>query len=67
MEAASTNERLALIIGALAFAADKHRDQRRKGADQQPYTNHSGRGQISWIPRNGTPSATASSPTGPAR
>ena len=25
---------------ALAFAADKHRDQRRKGAEASPYINH---------------------------
>lgn len=31
---------LGLIIKALAFAADKHRDQRRKNADASPYINH---------------------------
>ncbi len=31
---------LSLIIKAANFAADKHRDQRRKGADQCPYINH---------------------------
>jgi len=30
----------ALLIDALAFAAEKHRDQRRKGADASPYINH---------------------------
>jgi guanosine-3',5'-bis(diphosphate) 3'-pyrophosphohydrolase len=28
------------LIKAVAFAADKHRDQRRKGADASPYINH---------------------------
>ncbi|HTD29067.1 MAG TPA: HD domain-containing protein [Xanthomonadaceae bacterium] len=28
------------IIDAIAFAADAHRDQRRKGADAAPYINH---------------------------
>lgn len=30
----------ALIIAAANFAATKHRDQRRKGLDQEPYINH---------------------------
>jgi guanosine-3',5'-bis(diphosphate) 3'-pyrophosphohydrolase len=29
-----------LFIGALAFAADKHRDQRRKNVAASPYINH---------------------------
>ena len=28
------------IIKAIAFAADKHRDQRRKDAEASPYINH---------------------------
>lgn len=28
------------LLAALQFAAHKHRDQRRKGADQAPYINH---------------------------
>lgn len=28
------------FIAAAAFAADRHRDQRRKGADASPYINH---------------------------
>ena len=28
------------LINALYFAADKHKDQRRKGADALPYINH---------------------------
>jgi len=28
------------LLRALAFAADKHRHQRRKGADESPYINH---------------------------
>ncbi len=31
---------LALILKALAFAANKHRDQRRKDPDASPYINH---------------------------
>lgn len=31
---------LKLLIQALAFAAHKHRDQRRKNADASPYINH---------------------------
>lgn len=30
----------ALLLGALAFSAGKHRDQRRKGAAASPYINH---------------------------
>lgn len=30
----------ALLLAALHFAADKHRDQRRKGADASPFINH---------------------------
>jgi guanosine-3',5'-bis(diphosphate) 3'-pyrophosphohydrolase len=31
---------LSLLFRALAFAAEKHRDQRRKGAHASPYINH---------------------------
>lgn len=31
---------LNLLISALAFAADKHRNQRRKNLDASPYINH---------------------------
>ena len=31
---------IGLILRAAAFAADKHRDQRRKGAESTPYVNH---------------------------
>jgi guanosine-3',5'-bis(diphosphate) 3'-pyrophosphohydrolase len=31
---------LSIILEALAFAAGKHRDQRRKGSDASPYINH---------------------------
>ena len=31
---------LALLLKTLAFAAHKHRDQRRKDADASPYINH---------------------------
>ena len=30
----------AILIGALAFAADKHRNQRRKDIEASPYINH---------------------------
>lgn len=30
----------ALLLAALHFAADKHRDQRRKGVDASPFINH---------------------------
>lgn len=33
-------ENLAKLLAAFKFAADKHRDQRRKGARQPPYVNH---------------------------
>ncbi len=33
-------ENMALFLKALHFAADKHRDQRRKGEDASPYINH---------------------------
>ena len=33
-------ENLAKLLAAFKFAADKHRDQRRKGAHQPPYINH---------------------------
>jgi guanosine-3',5'-bis(diphosphate) 3'-pyrophosphohydrolase len=29
-----------LILRAASFAADRHREQRRKGADESPYINH---------------------------
>jgi guanosine-3',5'-bis(diphosphate) 3'-pyrophosphohydrolase len=31
---------LARVVGALVFAADKHRHQRRKDSDASPYINH---------------------------
>src|SRR5215216_1626051 len=31
---------LPALLKALHFAADKHRDQRRKGAEASPYVNH---------------------------
>jgi GTP diphosphokinase / guanosine-3',5'-bis(diphosphate) 3'-diphosphatase len=34
------NTNLSSFIAAAAFAARKHRDQRRKGADASPYINH---------------------------
>jgi guanosine-3',5'-bis(diphosphate) 3'-pyrophosphohydrolase len=33
-------DELALLLKALAFAAHKHRDQRRKDAEASPYINH---------------------------
>jgi len=35
-----TEDSVALIIKAVKFAADKHRDQRRKDAEASPYINH---------------------------
>lgn len=35
-----TADTLSLIVRALAFASEKHRDQRRKDADASPYINH---------------------------
>ena len=29
-----------ILLHAASFAADKHKDQRRKGTDAQPYINH---------------------------
>jgi guanosine-3',5'-bis(diphosphate) 3'-pyrophosphohydrolase len=34
------NSGLSLLVSATAFAAQKHRDQRRKDADASPYINH---------------------------
>jgi len=36
----STQDPLATVVDALAFAADKHRNQRRKDAEASPYINH---------------------------
>jgi guanosine-3',5'-bis(diphosphate) 3'-pyrophosphohydrolase len=35
-----TSSQSAALLRALHFAADKHRDQRRKGAEASPYINH---------------------------
>lgn len=35
-----TTNNLGLILSAAAFAADRHRNQRRKDADASPYINH---------------------------
>ena len=35
-----SEKELALLFRALAFAAHKHRDQRRKDAEASPYINH---------------------------
>jgi len=37
---ASLRDNLGLLLKAAAFAADKHRHQRRKDADASPYINH---------------------------
>ena len=34
------SERLGVFVKAVAFAADKHRNQRRKDTDASPYINH---------------------------
>jgi (p)ppGpp synthase/HD superfamily hydrolase len=31
---------ISLLLSAIMFSADKHRNQRRRGADQTPYINH---------------------------
>ena len=33
-------DEIGLLLKALAFAAEKHRDQRRKGVEASPYINH---------------------------
>lgn len=40
MNIAAKNTDLSLILRALLFAADKHRDQRRKDLSASPYINH---------------------------
>ena len=40
LEGSSMKDDLALLLKALAFAAHKHRDQRRKDAEASPYINH---------------------------
>src|SRR5476651_2009299 len=37
---ASNDSDMQLVLRALAFAAHKHRDQRRKDAEASPYINH---------------------------
>jgi|SRR5580698_1593570 guanosine-3',5'-bis(diphosphate) 3'-pyrophosphohydrolase len=34
------SDAVSIVLAASAFAAHKHRDQRRKGADASPYINH---------------------------
>jgi (p)ppGpp synthase/HD superfamily hydrolase len=36
----TTNSPISGVLQALHFAANKHRDQRRKGAEASPYINH---------------------------
>jgi len=36
----NTGSQLGALVKAVAFAADKHRNQRRKDADASPYINH---------------------------
>jgi guanosine-3',5'-bis(diphosphate) 3'-pyrophosphohydrolase len=36
----NTANHIAVLLRALHFAADKHRDQRRKGEEASPYVNH---------------------------
>lgn len=36
----NTESQLGTFVKAVAFAADKHRNQRRKDADSSPYINH---------------------------
>jgi GTP diphosphokinase / guanosine-3',5'-bis(diphosphate) 3'-diphosphatase len=39
-EAPMEKNPISIVLGASAFAAHKHRDQRRKGAEASPYINH---------------------------
>jgi guanosine-3',5'-bis(diphosphate) 3'-pyrophosphohydrolase len=36
----NTTNNIAVLLRTLHFAADKHRDQRRKGEEASPYVNH---------------------------
>ncbi|MBP7624253.1 MAG: HD domain-containing protein, partial [Xanthomonadales bacterium] len=36
----TTGNSLAVFVKAVAFAADKHRNQRRKDVEASPYINH---------------------------
>ena len=36
----SSAQSISVLLSATAFAAEKHRSQRRKGADASPYINH---------------------------
>ncbi len=40
MSKSSDFHEIAELLAALHFAADRHRDQRRKGLDRSPYINH---------------------------
>jgi len=40
MKSGADRGELALLLKALAYAAHKHRDQRRKDAESSPYINH---------------------------
>lgn len=40
MRGQQKNKDVGLVLKAMAFAASKHRDQRRKDADASPYINH---------------------------
>ncbi len=38
--AATISDPISRVLGAATFAAERHRDQRRKGKDASPYINH---------------------------
>jgi guanosine-3',5'-bis(diphosphate) 3'-pyrophosphohydrolase len=40
MRGVQNDKDVGLLLKAMAFAASKHRDQRRKDADKSPYINH---------------------------
>jgi GTP diphosphokinase / guanosine-3',5'-bis(diphosphate) 3'-diphosphatase len=40
MDAMNTGQEIGQMLAAVHFAAEKHRNQRRKGAAQAPYINH---------------------------
>jgi GTP diphosphokinase / guanosine-3',5'-bis(diphosphate) 3'-diphosphatase len=40
MDMYTDEKQISLLLTAIKFSADKHRNQRRKGADASPYINH---------------------------
>jgi len=50
MHGLQKDQDVGLVLKAMAFAAVKHRDQRRKDADASPYINH----RLLWRTSSGT-------------